>query len=277
MSAFVTVPEFPDVPALPGVPALLRDSAGLLGSLPALELADSLSVLGIFPATQWGIFDQDGNPIVIANSVLGVDFRGDYDISDYPVEQGGFQSYNKVIRPFDVRVTLTCAQSTANRSAFIAGLEQARASLGTFQVVTPEYTYPSVNIIHVDYSRTQRSGANIIIADVWLRQIIQTASSTLSSTQSSSGADPLNGGTVQPADVQSISDVQQNQTQVGSITGTPVGQAASNVASSGASGYTPASSSVTNEFQSISQNSSQIGSTTPISPQQYTEIVANAQ
>jgi hypothetical protein len=31
MSAFITVPDFPNVPALPGVPALLRDGTGLLG------------------------------------------------------------------------------------------------------------------------------------------------------------------------------------------------------------------------------------------------------
>ena len=197
MSAFITVPEFPNVPALPGVPALLRDVPGLTGSLPLLEVADSLGVLGIFATPQWGIFDSSNNPIVIANSVISTDFRGDYDISDYPVEQGGFQSYNKVIRPFDVRVTMTCAQSQANRTAFLTSLDAARASLNLYYVLTPDYTYPSVNIVHVDYSRSAHSGANMIIADVWLRQVIETATATFSSTQSSSGADPVNGGTVQ--------------------------------------------------------------------------------
>jgi hypothetical protein len=198
MSAFITVPDFPNVPALPGVPALLRDGTGLLGSLPVLEVADAVGALGIFATPQWGIFDSNNNLVVEATSVISTDFRGDYEISDYPVEQGGFASYNKVIRPFDVRVTLTCAQSQANRTAFLTALEAARASLDLYQVGTPEYAYQSVNIVHVDYTRSARSGASMIIADVWLRQVIETATATFSNTASSSGADPVNGGTVQP-------------------------------------------------------------------------------
>jgi hypothetical protein len=198
MSAFVTAPQFPNVPALPGVPALLREVPGLTGSLPVLEVADALGVLGISATPQWGIFDAKNKQIVDATSCISVDFRGDYDISDYPVEQGGFQSYNKVIKPFDVRVTLTCAQSQANRTDFLTALEKVRASLDLYSVVTPEYTFTKVNIVHVDYVRSVQSGANMIIADIWLQQVIETATATFSNTQSSSGADPVNGGTVQP-------------------------------------------------------------------------------
>jgi hypothetical protein len=125
MSAFITVPDFPNVPALPGVPALLRDGTGLLGSLPVLEVADALGVLGISATPQWGIFDSNNKQIVDATSCISVDFRGDYAISTYPVEKGGLQSYNKVIQPFDVRVTLTCAQSQANRTGGCQAEEQA--------------------------------------------------------------------------------------------------------------------------------------------------------
>ena len=197
MSGFVTVPDFPNVPALPGVPALARDATALTGSLPILEVADALGVLGVSATPQWGIFDKNNKQVVDATSCISLDFRGDYEISDYPIEQGGFQSYNKVIRPADIRVTLTCAQSAANRTAFLTALSEAWASTNLYEVVTPEYVYPSVNIVHVDYSRSVHSGANMIVADVWCQQVITTASSTMSNTRSSSGADAVNGGTVQ--------------------------------------------------------------------------------
>ena len=63
-------------------------------------------LLGLFD-TQWGIFDQSGDPVITADTIVEVGYRREYRISDFPVEEGSFASYNKVQTPYDVRVTCT--------------------------------------------------------------------------------------------------------------------------------------------------------------------------
>ena len=121
----------PNVPQAPGVPPLPGYGPGGI----ALLEADAIEVLALGLSAispQWGIY-LNGAPIIQPSSVLAstlslvapvatpqaaalgigfpifasfVDFeyKQDWTISDYTVEQGGFQSYNKVQLAFDVRV-----------------------------------------------------------------------------------------------------------------------------------------------------------------------------
>lgn len=197
MSAFVGVPGFPAVPSLPGVPALLRSATGLVGNLPVLEIADAVGLGSFFSSTQWGLYDQNMKPVVTVRSIVSVDFRGEYELVDYPIEQGGFQTYNKVIVPYDIQVVMSRDGFLAQREAFVQALFTARASLDLYQFVTPEYVFKSVNIVHVDFQRTAQRNANMIEVDITLRQVNVGSTAVLSNSASGSGADPVNAGTTQ--------------------------------------------------------------------------------
>lgn len=164
-----------------GVGALLGD---------AFDIVNALS-------PQWGIFSQGGQALVLADNVLGVEFKQDWAISTYPIEQGGFKSYDKVYVPFDVRVRFSCGGSLARRKAFIASIDAIAATLDLYNVVTPEKIFPSVNVVHQAYNRTATDGLGVIKADVWLLQVSQTATQTFSNTAAPGAADVVNGGTVQ--------------------------------------------------------------------------------
>jgi hypothetical protein len=83
------------IPGLPGLPSDVSvfDDVALLGS-------DAVSLLG-FNTPQWGLF-QDGEPLVVADTVTAFDFREDWRISKAPLEGGAFTSYNKVQIPFGI-------------------------------------------------------------------------------------------------------------------------------------------------------------------------------
>src|SRR5215469_5882183 len=120
-----------NVPGVPSLPSYLPGALSLLSSdlSPASFIASAGQAL-----LQWGIF-RNGQPVVvpitgltsglqdfsivngIATNVIGnvlglptifpvaasfvdVEYKQDWPISDYPVEQGGFQSYDKVRLPF---------------------------------------------------------------------------------------------------------------------------------------------------------------------------------
>jgi hypothetical protein len=213
----LAVPAFPDVPRAPGVPAVLR-LAGAVQNALVLLVADAVIIARMFAGPQWGIWDQSGRPLVIGDSVAGVDFRQEWRVSDYPIERGSFASYDKVAVPFDIRVTFSvsgagadffgaglaalvtgASPGVANRTAALAVLRAAAESLDLFSVVTPEFRYDNCNIVHYDYRREARGGATLIKVDVWLVQIRIAPAPQFTQTKPESAADRVNGGAVQPA------------------------------------------------------------------------------
>ena len=202
----------PNVPPYPGVPPL--PGGGIAAILPVLALVDAIG-LGVFSGPQWGIFAQSGAPVLVANSVFGVEYARDYRISDYPQEQGAFESYNKVQVPYQAKITFLVGGSVAARAAFLEAAGSAVAALDLFTIVTPEFSYPNANLTHYSYRREARHGVTLIMVDVWCEEVritgtaqlsppaaaassqAPTASGTLSDTQSPNGAATQQGGTVQ--------------------------------------------------------------------------------
>lgn len=201
--------------SVPGVSTALTDVAAaqnilntvpglntLLANVPAIQASQGgpSEDQSSDPSQPWGIFDSSNTPVVVADSVVKFEWVKDYKISDYPVEQGKFKSYNKVETPFEARVVLAKAGKLSDVTDFLTALQNAAAGTDLYSVSTPQFVYDSVNIDHLDYSQEATKGAYLLQVAVWMRQIRETAASTTQgadTTQSPSGADPVSGGTVQ--------------------------------------------------------------------------------
>jgi hypothetical protein len=187
---------FPNVPNVPGVPPLLRNPN--LGSAAISLLVNQAIRFLVAPfSAQWGIY-RDGLPVVIADSVVSFGYKQDWTIADYPVEEGAFESYDKVETPFGIRVRFASGGSTANRQELINSIEAIAGDLELYDVVTPEQVYTSVNITHYDYHRDAKSGVGLLLLDVWLIEVRVTAQASFANTKSPTAAGTTNGGTVNP-------------------------------------------------------------------------------
>lgn len=153
------------VPRAPGIPPLL---GAVFLPLPTLLTADSVD-LGQF-SKQWGLF-RGGRPVVTFDSFVGIDYRQGWTIADFPLEQGAFQSYDKVSLPFDVRVKFAAGGSMENREALLHSVAAISGTLDLYSVVTPEVAYNSVNVQHYDYRRTATNGNGLIVIELWLLEI----------------------------------------------------------------------------------------------------------
>lgn len=193
----------PNVPRAPGVPSLIGYAADAL----ILLAADALSALLGFGSPRWGIY-LDGALALEVNSFVSFDYKQDWAISDYPVEDGGFQSYDKVQLPFDVRVRVTSGGSAAERQALIDEVTDIANSLELYDVVTPERVYSSVNVSHFDIHRTATGGVGMIVCDIWFLEIRVTSTAAFTNTQQPGDAGQQNIGNVQPQAPES--SVQQN-------------------------------------------------------------------
>lgn len=232
----MTLPTFipyPNVPAYPGVPQLVRPVQEAIAEQPlvAISLGTIESLLGsaFQQAPRWGIFDSEGEQLglnvvgratalqSIGNTLLdqltgnstpvlstvGFDFLKEMRVSDFPVEQGGFASYNKVELPGTVTCSLAFAGTESDRTAFLAALDAAEKSTGLYSVVTPEVTYVNYTIERYRYSRRAFKGATLLLVDVALKEVRQvsaayTTVSPIVSPQNTSATPQVNSGMTQP-------------------------------------------------------------------------------
>lgn len=184
-----------NIPDVPGVP-LINFVPGAEAGIELLS-ADELILFPAASGPQWGIF-LDGSPVVVADSVVDFTYKQEWALSDYPIEQGAFGTYDKVQIPFDCRIRFSSGGSAANRQALLDSIAAIAGDTNLYDAVTPEEVYPSCNITHYDYKRSSRNGVGLIVVDVWLLQIRIVGAATPSNTQQPSGAATVNDGTVQP-------------------------------------------------------------------------------
>lgn len=182
------------VPSVPGLPKNIGDAA--------IKFGGALAINAIF-GNYWGIFDQNGIPLLLVDNIKAVRFRTESKISQSPVEQGSFVSYNKVIEPYSVEVLMTKGSGgVAERGAFLALLDTFKNSTDLFMVITPEAIYPNCNIIGYDYAREASDGARLIKANVRLQEIREIVPE-YSKTKTPAASETVNSGNVDAQKVDS--------------------------------------------------------------------------
>lgn len=166
---------FPNVPMTLGVPPVLRDATNTTIAASTVLRASAYDNAS---SGDWGVFDRSGARILEPDNIVSVEFGGEFRISDYPTEAGGFQSYNKVAMPFEVRLTMTKGGSVTDRTAFLNALETLRASLDTVDIATPERVYVNVNLTHLGQARSASSGAGMAVVETVWQEVRETVAIT---------------------------------------------------------------------------------------------------
>jgi hypothetical protein len=192
------------IPAIPGVPQL---PPGV--NIPALTALATQAVSGLLcQASQsppaWGIFDDQGNQVIVPDSVLELSHHREFNVSDYPIQKGSFADYNKVIRPQEVHLRLSKGGSVDDRSGFLQQIDSASQSLALYTVASPERAYQNMNLDRYDIVRRGAQGAAFLTeVDVHFVEILQvqaqyTNTPVLPNAQSEAAQPTSNVGTVYP-------------------------------------------------------------------------------
>lgn len=201
-------PAYPNVPATEGVPAVKRDATnpGTGTETPLTEDGDEIAVQGV---KDWGVFTKDGSKALDPDSIMSVGYSAESRIADYPIEEGGFEDYDKVAMPFENRVVMTKGGKAEDRRAFLAAVEEIRTDTELYTVSTPERAYLNVNISRVSIDRSREQGAGLISVEIALVEIRANAVATFSKAKDPASADTQSNGAVQaaPADTATQSRV----------------------------------------------------------------------
>jgi len=218
-----TIP-YPDVPyGVQGVPQVPIAPAGTPQPVSPVNTS-TLAVPNTTPlkitspySDNWQIVDSNGQKVLAPDSVVSFEYRNDRNIPTYPVEQGGFASYNKIALPYHIRMIVTCGGSRGvgfqTRQNFLRALSIMLNTTDLFQIVTPDVVYGNANLVHVDYGRTARSGATLIKAELFFEEVITSAVSEIVPREPSGKTSVKNG---------QVSPVPPTASQTASIFNTPI-------------------------------------------------------
>lgn len=160
-----------------------------------LSLGGAALINGVFGKV-WGIVNEFGIPIVLADTVLGMNYDAGSSISKYPVEQGSFASYNKVNSPSMATVQMAKGSGgVLERGLFLAQLEGLLKSTLSFHIITPEYVYLNYQIIGINHARTAQDGATMITVNLDLEEVLEAkVDYSIEEVKNPSDANTVDGG-----------------------------------------------------------------------------------
>jgi len=212
---------FPNVPQVPGVPQVPRSP-----SSPAIPSAAIGAISGDLwrlaqTETRWGLYRKSWTSIIpvattraadafgmgAALSFAGIDYSKETKVSDFPVEQGGFASYNKVELPASPIVRLSFSGTESERAAAFAAIDAACKSIDLFDVVTPEVKYLDYQLERYNYSRSSAHGVTLLVFEITLKEVRQVSAAYSQSTRAPAPKDVgaaarIDAGKVQPKAVE---------------------------------------------------------------------------
>lgn len=179
-----------------------RDPTAAVAAI-VLLTSDAVGIFGVQGGQQWGLF-QNGEPVVTSDNVLAFGYSQAYDVSNYQIEDGGFQTYNKVQEPFDIRLQFSTGGSTQDKQAFIQSIAAIIGSMQLYDAVTPEQIYSNVNPVRQIYDRTAVSGAGLLKIDVHCVEVMVTGQVQFTNSQGSSSASQTDGTAATPAPTSAV-------------------------------------------------------------------------
>lgn len=181
---------------IPNIPKLPRNVGGAL-----IKFGGAALINAVF-GNYWGIFGQNGIPLLLSDNVTSVKHQNTSKVSNAPIERGSFASYNKVGDPFTVTVQMSKGSGGVfMRGAFLALLDALANSTDLFLVITPEAVYPNMAITGYDYAREASDGARLLKVNIHLAEVRQVTVK-YTKTKSEGAQAQQDGGKVQPKPVQ---------------------------------------------------------------------------
>jgi hypothetical protein len=111
-----------------------------------------------------------GNYALQPDSFIKFEYKETHKIPNYPVEQGSFQSYNKVTLPYEIKLIVT-KSGIFNITPFINQILLLLNSTDLLSIVTPDKIYNSANLVNFDYRKESKNGAVLLIAELTFQEV----------------------------------------------------------------------------------------------------------
>ena len=120
---------------------------------------------------RWTILDEQSLPVLSFTSFISLDSDNTSKITNYTSEKGTFSSYNKIVAPDELAVTLAIQGNAAEIQDAIAVLDTLRKEPQKVSIVSPYKEYKWFSLESYSYSFNQSQGVNLLIAAMNFKQV----------------------------------------------------------------------------------------------------------
>lgn len=155
----------------------------------------------------WTILDEQSLPVLSFTSFISLDSDNTSKITNYTSEKGTFSSYNKIVAPDELAVTLAINGNAAEIQDAIAILDTLRKEPQKVSIVSPYKEYKWFSLESYSYSFNQSQGVNLLIAAMNFKQVNEVEAiytNSIKYPKNPSAASAVNGGKKQGKELTSI-------------------------------------------------------------------------
>lgn len=145
----------------------------------------------------WTILDEQSLPVLSFTSFISLDSDNTSKITNYTSERGTFSSYNKIVAPDELAVTLAIQGNAAEIQDAIAVLDTLRKEPQKVSIVSPYKEYKWFSLESYSYSFNQSQGVNLLIAAMNFKQVNEveaTYTNSIKYPKNPSASSAVNGG-----------------------------------------------------------------------------------
>lgn len=220
-----SLPSIPSLPSisLPKVVSFAKSPAAVLNVVSLI--AKNLPKLN--PARPiYAILNKDTQiPLAWPDSWVEINpLIAEYQVSDYPVEDGEFMTYNKVRRPSLMSAVVVKEGSDLERATWLEAIRQQLQSDPTaiYNIITPDAIYPNQTLVGLAQQKRQDRGSNMLYLEMKFSEVPQIR------TPSLLGSNPVEAASGPMADVGRVySSTTTAATTALAVAGSPTGSALS--------------------------------------------------
>lgn len=124
----------------------------------------------------WNIYDhKTDDEITSFDTFIGYTFQNSASIPSHPIESGSFSTYNKIIDPNKITVTLAKSGFPAEIRYTLEDLERYAQSTRTIDIVLPFRSYLNYNISGISHSIEESDAVSILVVQLTLTEIRETS------------------------------------------------------------------------------------------------------
>lgn len=145
----------------------------------------------------WTILDEQSLPVLSFTSFISLDSDNTSKITNYTSEKGTFSSYNKIVAPDELAVTLAIQGNAKEIQDAIAVLDTLRKEPQKVSIVSPYKEYKWFSLESYSYSFNQSQGVNLLIAAMNFKQVNEVEAiytNSIKYPKNPSAASAVNGG-----------------------------------------------------------------------------------
>ena len=119
----------------------------------------------------WAVLDSSDRPFCAYDSIDGFDDQASASVPTEPQENGRLYSYDKVLQPSEISVTLLFNGDYANQQAAMSLLTRHLASTALFTVVTPVRVMTNMTVVGLSRRQESTNGVNLLTVDVSFQEV----------------------------------------------------------------------------------------------------------